>query len=250
MISFKIGFDEELTFVWCPPGRYTQITRGTSLWQKTGRDTVEVIFEKGFWMSNTSVTNGQWKGVMGEDFFEFGTFSARTPVYAVDLQMVLSFIDRLNTLELKSGDKQDQVLFSLPNFMQMRYGCFSRILSDDPFFWDVLGNATFSDFAWYKENSNGKIHEVGLKKPSPWGLYDMFGNILEMSADVSADSGQSIFVDPISTMSNNGFMDAVGGDYNQSMEECISPINQSVGCVNEYIEPYGFRLVFQYSGTY
>lgn len=248
MISFKIGFGEELTFVWCPPGRYTQITKGTSLWQKTGRDAVEVIFERGFWMSNTSVTNGQWKGVMGEDFFEVGTFSTRTPVYAVDLEMVLSFIGRLNTLGLKGGDKKDQILFSLPNFMQMRYGCFSKRSDDEPFFWES-DNVSFADFAWYNENSSGKIHEVGLKKPSPWGLYDMFGNVLEMSANVIAEAGQSIFIDPISTLSNSGFLNAVGGEYNQSIEECTSPINRSVDCVNEYIEPYGFRLVFQYSDT-
>lgn len=63
MISFKLRFGEELKFVWCPPGGYTQTTRGTSLWRKTGRDTVEVIFERGFWMSDTAVTNGQWKAV-------------------------------------------------------------------------------------------------------------------------------------------------------------------------------------------
>lgn len=71
-----------------------------------------------------------------------------------------------------------------------------------------------------------------------------FGNILEMSADVIANTSQPIFVNPISTLTNEGFLDAVGGEYNRSLDDCISPFNQCVPCVNEYMEPYGFGLVF------
>ena len=31
------------------------------------------------------------------------------------------------------------------------------------------------DIAWYNENSNGEIHDVGQKEPNAWGLYDMLG---------------------------------------------------------------------------
>lgn len=40
------------------------------------------------------------------------------------------------------------------------------------------------EIAWYKENSNGGIHQVGEKKPNDFGLYDMLGNAWEWCWDL------------------------------------------------------------------
>ena len=39
------------------------------------------------------------------------------------------------------------------------------------------------EYAWFKDNAGGKSHPVGQKKPNPWGLYDIYGNVNERISD-------------------------------------------------------------------
>jgi formylglycine-generating enzyme required for sulfatase activity len=44
------------------------------------------------------------------------------------------------------------------------------------------------DYAWFYNNSGGKAHPVGQKKPNSWGLYDMHGNVREWVEDDGHDN--------------------------------------------------------------
>jgi len=52
------------------------------------------------------------------------------------------------------------------------------------------------DYAWYRDNSGRKTHPVGQKKPNPWGLYDMHGNVFETCQDWFGAYDSSAAVNP------------------------------------------------------
>ncbi len=55
------------------------------------------------------------------------------------------------------------------------------------------------EYAWYAANSEvvkdegGVTHVVGTRKPNPWGLYDMYGNVMQWCVDRYEKDGYSKF---------------------------------------------------------
>lgn len=54
-------------------------------------------------------------------------------------------------------------------------------------FGGLQGELPLEDTAWFDDNSESDIHELGLKTANPWGLFDMYGNVWEWCWDLFYD---------------------------------------------------------------
>lgn len=78
------------------------------------------------------------------------------------------------------------------------------------------------DHAWFAENSGGTYHKVGLKKPNPWGLYDIYGNVAEWTLDQYDENGYSASRLPFESPTSEYPIAIRGGSFKDGPEQLRS----------------------------
>ena len=130
-----------------------------------------VNIEKAFYMDRHEVTQKQWREIMGDN--PSWLTGDDLPVEQVSWDDVQEFIKKLN--EKEGTDK-----YRLPSEAEWEYAARAGTTTRYSFGDD---KSKLGDYAWYIENSDGKTHPVGQKKPNSWGLYDMHANVWEWVQD-------------------------------------------------------------------
>lgn len=260
----------DLDMVWCPPGTFMMGSPETEMGHQANETLHQVTLTKGFWIGKYEVTQGQYKAIMGSISSDISTENQgdNKPVIYVGRGNIVKFCDRLTQVERAAGRITTAYKYTLPTEAQWEYACragtTTGLNSGKELITTWLDtDANLDEVAWYGSSSGGNsgniLHEVGLKLPNAWGIYDMHGNAGEVCSDEWKDDLGSVAVtDPgdasyFDSSSNHEYHAVRGGDYyymrnshdfgidnNRSARRYYRDFNITWGGAESWI---GFRVV-------
>lgn len=165
-----------------------------------------VTLTKSFYMGATPVTQAQWLKVMEkwpgstqpEERYGVGDSN---PAYYISWYEAVSFCNKLSEMENLEPCYTSNLVppttiasngfvyfsqtangYRLPTEAEREYA--HRAGTTTRFYWGTSADyADMNEYCWYDGNSTDVTSPVAQKKPNPWGLYDMAGNISEWCND-------------------------------------------------------------------
>ena len=174
--------------VWMRPGTFTMgsPTNEDDHRVSEGPQTV-VTLTKGFYIGRYPVTQAEYLAVTGSNpsaFSQTGGYAdgPNRPVEMVSWLDAKAYCASLTKHEQAAGRLPVGWVYRLPAEAEWEYACRAGTTTrysygDDPNY------TSLTYYAWYGANSASQTHQVGLKSPNPWGLFDMQGNVAEMCQD-------------------------------------------------------------------
>ncbi len=183
-----------------PAGKFTMGSPEGEKNHRLDEEQVAVTLTKPFGLGKMEVTQGQWQAVMSTEPWkgkQLVQADKDCPATHVGWDDAVEFCETLTDLERKAGKLKASEEYRLPTEAEWEYACRAGTTTAFSFgdesklnshaWWGGLdleaalkgelkagvGNAAREQYA----------HKVGMKKPNPWGLYDMHGNVFEWCSD-------------------------------------------------------------------
>lgn len=180
----------KLTLVWIPAGDFTMGSPPGEKERESAENQVPVTLTTGFWLGQHEVTQSEWQRVMATKPWS-GKSDVREgddyPASYVNWDEATRFCAKFADEERRAKRLPDGWQYALPSEAQWEYACRGGTRSAFSFGDD---ETKLGEYAWWggifgEGNAQHEQypHRVGQKKPNPFGLYDMHGNVYEWCRD-------------------------------------------------------------------
>ena len=198
-----------------------------------GEPKYQVTITKGFELSICEVTQSQFEKLMDKNPSSFK--NPDRPVERVTWGDAVKFCEKLSELP---AEKKAGYIYRLPTDAEWEYAC--RAGTNTQFSFGDIG-PVMKEYGWYSDNAESETQVVGQKKPNPWGLYDMHGNVWEWCQDWYAEFPRKPATDPTGPKSGKDRV-VRGGSYNYASKDCTSSSRKPFNPVDR-LKNVGFRVV-------
>ena len=263
-----------MKMLWVPPGKYHMGARKEDYidYKNAALPRHEVKFQKGFWMSETEVTQEHWTAVMGGNRLDclyekpsirFTWFGSGKNEDDYIFREKWGERGMTNSIFLAKGKKRPATCswldsqffcarlsysegknYCLPSEAEWEYAC--RAGSAETRYGKI------EEIAWYQQNSPYASKDVALKLPNSWGFHDMIGNVMEYCYDTWHPNYKDAPMDGSAriclsekdlSLSFSGDSPRRGGDYTCDPGLCNAISRVSFHDTKESELSTGFRVV-------
>lgn len=174
--------DHSLKLILIEPGSFMMGTDDS--FEQDPKPMHAVTISQKYYLSETEVTQGLWKTVMGHLPCRYS--GTERPVEGVSWNDCMDFIATLSELSGRA--------FRFPTEAEWEYAAKGGSRQDG---FRFSGSDDADEVAWHKRNSGGKSADVKGKTPNRLGLYDMTGNVSEWCQDWYGTYGHESQTDPL-----------------------------------------------------